>query len=216
MTGNQLHHRSNLGSTLSLIALNFILPASVIGSVLLISGLWSLIGPLSLSVTAQTWPATSGRIVATGTHPVEHTYWVCGIPHGNGFCHLASQTCYVPAAQYSYTVRGQPYVGNRINASEVYSCPDTQAYLSRSEAEAAIKPYVHEKVVTVYYNPSQPQDSVLNRHGELPFELPLLGVILLAASTGTLWLTRRLKRAAQPETGIQSPHQPSHPHKHHH
>ncbi len=96
------------------------------------------------------WPATQGKIVlstvkaSTTRHSTDSGMWV-------------ERTSYFPKVQYEYSVMGKTYTGGRIafGASKGFS--------SRAGAEKVLERYPVGATVTVYYNPDNPADAVLER-----------------------------------------------------
>lgn len=72
---------------------------------------------------------------------------------------------YYPRAKYSYTVAGQNYTGDRI----VFAWREV---FDREAAEKVVQSYRPGQMVTVFYDPQQPQESTLDRKFPWPlFEL---------------------------------------------
>ena len=72
---------------------------------------------------------------------------------------------YSPQAKYSYTVAGQNYTGDRI----VFAWREV---FDREAAEKVVQSYRPGQMVTVFYDPQQPQASTLDRKFPWPlFEL---------------------------------------------
>ena len=95
------------------------------------------------------WPATQGTIVlstvkvSTTRHEDDDEIW--------------EEISYFPKVQYEYSVMGKTYTGGRIafGASKGFS--------SRAAAEKVLERYPVGETVTVYYNPNNPADAVLER-----------------------------------------------------
>ena len=125
--------------------------------------------------TSSGWPATEGKIVRSWVKT--STSWDSD--------YRTRTTAYYPAVQYEYTVLGKTYTGSRI------SFGGTAGKSTRRAAEAALEGYPVGASVTVYYNPHNPQDAVLERtmHGG-----PLMLIVgaTFGASAVCLFLTSLL------------------------
>jgi hypothetical protein len=91
---------------------------------------------------AQTWPSTSGTVLMS-TVQTKRTG--------------RSRSTY-PVVVYQYSVNGQNYQGQRIKAGEQFL-----SIRVAGEAQATAARYPVGSTVTVYYNPSNPAESALER-----------------------------------------------------
>ena len=107
---------------------------------------------------SQRWPSTAGRVVQSSV----------GMQRGRD-----GDTDYVPHVRYEYTAMGQAFVGDRIAVGPV------RASNRRAGTEAALARYPVGGTVTVYYNPSNPQEAVLERKGATAIAF-VLGIVMLA------------------------------------
>ncbi|CAG1015949.1 hypothetical protein ANAEL_05413 [Anaerolineales bacterium] len=92
--------------------------------------------------SAQTWQSVTGTIMMSS---VQSSY------------SSGSHSTY-PVVVYQYEVRGQRYQSQRIKAGEQF----LNVRIS-GQAEATVQKYPIGSTVTVYYNPSNPAESVLER-----------------------------------------------------
>jgi hypothetical protein len=92
--------------------------------------------------STQTWQSTTGTVVMSSVQR-KHT--------GKSYSHY-------PVVVYMYQVNGQQYQSQRIKAGEQF----LNVRLS-GQAEATVQKYPIGSMVTVYYNPSNPAESVLER-----------------------------------------------------
>jgi hypothetical protein len=92
--------------------------------------------------SAQAWQSTTGTIMMSS---VQSSY--------SGGSHST-----YPVVVYQYEVRGQRYQSQRIKAGEQF----LNVRIS-GQAEATVQKYPIGSTVTVYYNPSNPAESVLER-----------------------------------------------------
>jgi hypothetical protein len=91
------------------------------------------------------WPTTRGRVVSTGVRSFEFS-------SGEG----SSSTRYKPNVVYRYEVNSQQYSGDKVNYDLLASG------MSESYAQKIAAQYQVGQEVTVYYNPKNPADSMLN------------------------------------------------------
>ena len=112
----------------------------------------------------ETWQGTTGKIVESE---------VCG-----GWARVGTgRSTWIekPKIAYRYVVNGREYIGHDIAPTEI----DTS---SKLDAVKKIEPYPVGKEVTVYYDPSTPQDSVLQKKASpVAFAaFGLIGVVMLS------------------------------------
>ncbi len=92
------------------------------------------------------WPSTGGQITEARVERTEHT-------DSDG----DSSYSYVPTVRYSYQVGEQVLTGKRIGFGF------GKGYGRPAKAEAALARFAVGSAVTVYYNPADPADAVLER-----------------------------------------------------
>lgn len=92
---------------------------------------------------ASSWSTAVGRIVKSGTAADHHR-----------FAGEATTVKTMPAVEYEFSVAGRKVRGNRISIGEDSGGANTEATLSRYTVGAA---------VTVYYDPANPKNCVLER-----------------------------------------------------
>ena len=123
-------------------------------------------------VTAQArkWPATRGRIIASGVETFQHQSDE-GVP----------ATHYKPTLLYTYEVSGRQYQGDRVTIGVRWS-GTIPAVAKRSAAK-----YVVGQEVDVYYDPKKPGESVLKPYSYWPYLLWALtaGVFVMAWAVAT-------------------------------
>ncbi|HLJ90231.1 MAG TPA: DUF3592 domain-containing protein [Candidatus Angelobacter sp.] len=121
---------------------------------------------------AQSWPTTTGQIVYSAVFQGQDS-------DGN--------TTYTPQIQYSYQVNDHQYIGAvwRFGADNV----------SRMAANQAVATYQPGKSVTVFFNPEDPKETVLEP-GMMQTGLPIIFVSLCVAGIVGLYAYRR-SHAAQ-------------------
>lgn len=128
-----------------------------------LSGIFALIvtlavggGFIYMSLSAMTtasamknWPTTNGTILYSNV--TSQTNYVT---HGNGGG--SYQTMYSPSVEYSYLVNGQTYKSGSISQ---FGFSSSLSYIAEQEAAK----YPVGNTVSVYYNPSNPYQSYLER-----------------------------------------------------
>lgn len=78
-----------------------------------------------------------------------------------------------PYVKYSYVVRGQTYIADRMSPNKyVYDQPASKSSLNRM-----IAPYQVGKTIKVYFDPNSPQDAVLKKSDSI-----LVNIILVVVS----------------------------------
>lgn len=92
--------------------------------------------------STQTWQSTTGTVVMSSVQS-KHT--------GKSYSHY-------PVVVYLYQVNGQQYQSQRIKAGEQFLNVRVAG-----QAEATVQKYPIGSTVTVYYNPSNPTEAVLER-----------------------------------------------------
>jgi hypothetical protein len=120
---------------------------SVVIPVLVIGGIGYLLykrnqQSMAYRQSTQTWLSTSGTILMSS---VQSSY--TGKSHST-----------YPVVVYSYSVNGQNYQSQRIKAGEQFLNVRVAG-----QAQATVKRYPIGATVTVYYDPANPAESVLER-----------------------------------------------------
>jgi hypothetical protein len=98
---------------------------------------------------AQAWPSASGVVLSAQVETRSAWDSTSG----------ADSTSFHPAITYEYEVNGQRYRGDRLRASDSFY---SMGMLPGS-AQAVVNRYPVGAPVTVYYNPANPQEAVLER-----------------------------------------------------
>lgn len=124
---------------------------------------------------SQNWPSTAGQITDARVSHSTRT-------DSDG----DTTTTYTPHVEYVYQVGGQEYRGKNITFGF------TQGYGSPGKAQEALARYPVGSQVSVYYDPSQPGESVLERKaGGFTLSLIIGGIFLVigvcAGIPGVLW-----------------------------
>lgn len=136
-------------------------------SLFILVGGWltvSSVRKIVLSITAQRWPTTTGRLTS-----VE-----------NKISRDSESSSREIVVTYSYTINGQTYEGNVIHPSYTNSSVEE----ANNQLEAKLSP---GKAVEVYYNPANPKRSMLST-GFYSISLAVVfgGLIFLGAGLGFL------------------------------
>ena len=114
---------------------------------------------------SMSWPYVLGKVVAASVRQVVE----------RGDAQTRDITNYVPFVQYEYQVGGQNYQGNRLAFQE-------KGYTSHKKAFKLVADFPVGGPVSVYFDPANPQNAVLERkaHGN-NFPLVVGGILVLAA-----------------------------------
>ncbi len=89
--------------------------------------------------------------------------------------------------KYTYVVRGQTYISDRISPSKyVYDKPASEWSLKRM-----IAPYQVGKPTKVYFNPENPQESVLKKNDSILANIIILAVSLIFIFVGFGLMTQK-------------------------
>jgi hypothetical protein len=124
---------------------------------------------LSQQVNASlSWPQTTGEITASA------------------LSEESSGTYDSPNRTYRANIRYRYKVGSRLLSGDKI-CVGGQLQLSlRGKAEAYLRQYPQGKSVTVYYNPRNPSDAVLETREETSWLYLLIGVVFAIVGFGFL------------------------------
>jgi len=114
---------------------------------------------------SQSWPSTRGQVtmarvqhnVSTDSEGDRHDY-------------------YSPLVEYTYEVGGQAYTGRTIRFGF------NPSFGNEAKAQAALASYPVGAQVTVYYNPNNPAEAVLERKASATNTGMILGIIFIAVS----------------------------------
>jgi hypothetical protein len=117
---------------------------------------------------SRSWPRAEGMVTQVSVKHAQSTQNP-GAPN-------SSEEWYLPEIQYTYTVRGRSYTGNRIRIGEITAMPH-EAVLQ------LVRPYRDGMKVRVYYDPSTPAFSVLETRTDnmTTIRYAAIGIALLAA-----------------------------------
>jgi len=113
---------------------------------------------------SQHWAATEGKVEEAFVHRSER------VDEDTG---RVSVTFY-PRVRYSYVVNGEEYIGTHI------AFGGQQGYSRPAQAEAVLARYPEGGRVTVYYNPDNPREAVLERRMSTPWVLLAVGFFFFA------------------------------------
>jgi hypothetical protein len=134
---------------------------------------WGIMSTLEALAT-QSWPSTGGIIIASSVDS-----YVSSSDSG-------STTMYFASIKYAYQVRGIEYKAGRVNLGD-YSSSDTQM------AEEVIARYPSGRNVRVYYDPTKPENAVLEPGLSAGLLIPLgIGVIFSLVGGGMSYFLFRL------------------------
>jgi hypothetical protein len=141
---------------------------------------------------ASRWTTVAGRIVKSKAEPRHHQ-----------FAGEAATVTSVPSVEYEFTIAGHNYRGARISIGDDAGGANIEATLAR---------YPVGKIVTVYYDPADPNSCVLERDVPAGLAPGCLGMslaaavaiiaIYLAATNATRLAAGYLPRGANPEATV--------------
>ena len=125
---------------------------------------------------AKAWPTVEGRITASEVD----SYWKRDRDSGSQRMHQAK-------IAYEYTVDGENYESTKISFMNTSSS-------MRSQAQAVVKKYPAGGTATIYYNPLNPQEAVLEpgATGGAMFFMAAGGIFALIGIFGSLFGNPRM------------------------
>lgn len=147
----------------------------ILGAVFLAAGIGLSIwghGMLAEAKASADWPTVQGKVTSSGVSVRKST-------SGSGSKKRTS-TVYEPSVIYDYTVNGKSYTSHRITAGDFSSS-------SSKRAHRIVNKYPAGSTATVYYNPDEPYQSVLEP-GATFFSYVPFGSGILFAVVGALVL----------------------------
>lgn len=112
------------------------------------------------SEASQGWPGTMGQVTVSEIRRDVDT-------DSEGY----SSATYTPEVEYTYEVSGQVFTGKKI------SFGFKTGYGNRSKAEARLANYPEGSQVTVYYDPANPGDAVVERKPSGTSTMMVVGII---------------------------------------
>lgn len=146
--------------------------------IILYAGIFAgmVVGALILAVVvkmrevrgAQSWRTTTGRVTRSEVRAQKRRDM-----------DDRERTRSVPSVGYEYTVNGKRFSGDRISLAEI---------IPESDIESTLDRYPVGKEVTVYYNPADPRQSVLERDLPVDFGKGLTGAFVVLGGGAVLVL----------------------------
>ena len=112
--------------------------------------------------SSRAWPAIAGRLIDA---QVSH--------HTSTDSDGDTSHHYTPKIRYSYQVAGQYYEGNKIGFGF------QQSYSSQAKAQAALSRFPPSGEVSVYYDPQNPAEAVLERKAGGSTASWMIGIVFL-------------------------------------
>jgi uncharacterized protein DUF3592 len=162
----------------------------IVGLVILVGGLLGLV-PLGLewgsADASSDWPSTRGAVTSSSLSSTKHV-------------RAGSSETWTVHVSYSYKVGGASHVGTAIHKGGFPS------YDSKSEARAVLSRYGEGAAVTVFYDPSNPSDAVLEpgvgaATGSLGVGALLVGLVVALGTAVVVQSVRRIRAERAPRTG---------------
>lgn len=128
---------------------------------------------LQQGIASQSWYPTDGKIITSNIETHEETHHS---DHGT-----THSTTYGANIVYQYTVNGINYSSNKVSLGD-YSSSDA------NHAQQIVNRYPVGESVTVYYNPENPSDAVLERGTtEFPYIIIIFGLMPIIVGTVVLY-----------------------------
>jgi hypothetical protein len=115
--------------------------------------------------SSQIWPGITGRVTCSEVGESTST-------DSDGDSH----TSYHPRVEYSYQVAGQEFSGKRITFGVVKGSSNPRG------AQAVLAKYPLGAAATVFYNPGNPADAVLEKQASGTNTMLVLGIVFLAVA----------------------------------
>lgn len=115
----------------------------ILGLVMFLGGLlaWATMQPIIDYTRSLSWPQTEGEILRSGVVVVEGD----------------DSISYHPSADYRYVVNGEPYRGDRLFFGSQWNGPVERP------AQRIVDRYPEGQPITVFYDPANPSESVVER-----------------------------------------------------
>lgn len=117
------------------------------------------------------WPATTGTV--TASHAAEDTN--------------SDTSNWTVSIAYTYAVRGVTYQGNNLTG-------DVTPHRSEEDARAKVAQYPAGAAITVYYSPTVPSESIVERTTQNQTWPLLAGISIAATLLGAIDVVRRRNR----------------------
>lgn len=153
----------------------------LVGIALSISG----IRQVKLAQSSSKWPATDGKIVSAIVTREEST----DTDSSGGKTRIRTDTTFRPRLQFAYEVAGVSYTADQRVIG------GTEGYSSQAQADSVIEKYPTGRSVKVYYDPSDPQDGVLEPGiSGTPFIWLVAGVVFAIVGVGIFFLMVQMVR----------------------
>jgi Protein of unknown function (DUF3592) len=114
---------------------------------------------------AQSWPYAAGQVTGVDVGESQST-------DSDGDRH----TSYYPIVRYAYVVNGQSFAGDKL----AFGPRTGSGRLAKAQAMA--NRYTVGAPVTVYYNPENPEDAVLEKRAAGTMTTLIVGIVFLAVT----------------------------------
>lgn len=144
-------------------------------------GIWFI----GTSTEARSWPAVEGRVLST-TVKVS----IMQTPRSTGKARENPRE-YYPVIRYSWIVDGIEYTGERYRLGTTH-----EKYKKREQAQAAAARFAVGSPITVYYDPADPGEAVLETAISPAVYVPLILGLVFLGTGGLLWRYRQAVTAA--------------------
>lgn len=147
------------------------------GVMLLLGVLFALFGVyfIGLGNESGSWPDTQGTIESVTIRTDTDMAGNAGLTVEE----RERRRRYFPSITYRWEVDGQSYTGSRYQLGTTH-----EKYAEREQAVAAAAKYRTDTTITVYYDPKDPSQAVLDKSASSALWVPLLLGLLLAGMGG--------------------------------
>ena len=130
---------------------------------------------LKSGLDARRWPKTAARVTMAGVH--EFTTISRDTGSSSSYRRTRSRQGFMPVVEYEYSVAGKSYTSRHVKL-------DTEVGGSKSYAEGIAAKYSVGKIVTIHYDPKDPQRAYIELSLTFGWFILALAAVLLLA---TLW-----------------------------
>ena len=120
---------------------------------------------VTLGGQSKSWAITKGVIISSYVDGV-----ASNAPH--------SGSNYMPNVKYKFQAEGADHVGDKVSLGA------TKSYSKKSMAKKVTEKYPVKKIVTVYYEPMNPQNSVIETGADYPYIVMFVGAGLAMLFVG--------------------------------
>jgi hypothetical protein len=155
----------------------------IVSVILIISGIVFIVGGIGYidqKSASEQWLSTNGIVLSSNMSVLSWYEYV----HRVG---MAPRTSYIPHITYQYTVNNILYTSSNISL-------ENKSSDVKRDTEALIERYQPGQNVTVYYNPTNPTQAILETSASRGQWLLIVGIILIVVGAISLAFILRILR----------------------